>query len=898
MTRTQWERVKTIFEKAIVLPEPDRAVYVRTRCADDPEVCQEALTLVLNDDQPSFSPPAEPPAVTARVFSDGEMVAGRFRIERFLSRGGIGEVYEVFDKKLERRIALKTLRPEFAADREALSRFRREIRVAQGATSHPNLCRVFDLVEHQPTAAGPVIPCLTMELLEGESLMAYLERIRPLPMDVTLAIITQVADALEKLHDNGVIHRDLKPSNIFLKPLGDGQFRAVLMDFGLAKPLDAAAELFESRTESQVGAPYFMAPELFKRKAPGKQSDIYALGMVLDEMVTRRRAYAAESLLMLCWDKLQGEMIPPEERATGLPSHVRDTIRRCVDNDPEKRFSSVRDFKLALSGEPVSDCLPARAARNRVFRWRTSRSGRNSTRLLVALALVAVLAGLLALDGVIFAKSRTTVLVFPMQNLTGRVEFDYLCRGTTTELMRRLSQVPGVRVIPYYDPRPVGPVDPRKAAFWMDGTMQAYSGQVRMNVELIQSASGELVWSDNFDRQIHNPLELQSEIAEGTASSLNRRLLADGGRRGPIMVDFVTAGASLRHWLGFQVASVPGAPTTSSAALDLYMRGRYLWDERTLPSTLAAMGYFQQAVNEDPNFALAYSAMADVQQLLMDFSYAPLQQLANRAREYAERAVSLGPNLPEAHTSLAWVLQTLWDWRGADASYREALRLNPRFARGRRWYAGMELQFARFDEALTQTRLALADDPYDYPSQAAYGLYLFWAGKPQEAVSQLVDVLAKKNDLRANVNLGEAYAFLASDASGRQRESYFEKALQQAAAVRQIELRIGGVSIASRGLRLSDRMFAQYYAMAGRSTEAQPYLERIMRDLHTGRTSPVAVSWIYAALGDKETAINLLQRGATVKDRNLLYIKVNPAFRPLRGDARFQAILEGMRLPT
>ena len=254
------------------------------------------------------------------LFRDGDRVANRFSIVKRIARGGMGEVYQVYDERLRLHVALKAIRPELIGDAETAERFRREVLVTRDI-AHEGLCRVFDLVEHEVTTdsslpPGTVIPCLTMQLLEGNSLQERLESSGPLSPAEALPLVQQIADALEVLHGAGVVHRDLKPSNVMLVPTAEGT-RAVLTDFGLAKPLDES--IFETRSHVQGGAPYFMAPELLKGDRPSHASDIYAFGLLIDEMVTSTRAFASESLHTLMLQKLGDGPARRAIRAIDLP---------------------------------------------------------------------------------------------------------------------------------------------------------------------------------------------------------------------------------------------------------------------------------------------------------------------------------------------------------------------------------------------------------------------------------------------------------------------------------------------------------------------------------------------------------------------------------------------------
>lgn len=369
MTAQEWEFVKQAFEGAISLPAEERASYLDAACADRPDLRAVIEQLVLNHRSEESSavrrdrvPEPEP------VFSPGDLVAARFRIIRLIARGGMGEVYEAFDDRLRVRVALKTLRPSLAQDAEAWSRFKREVLISRDV-NHPGVCRVYDLIEHVQERDGStvVIPCMTMKLLEGENLQIWLARWKPVPLPRALEIIDQIANALDALHEQDVIHRDLKPSNVMLVPLPSGRYRAVLTDFGLSKLNTAGDVSFQSRTDFQAGAPYYMAPELLAGQKPSRASDIYALGLIIDEIVTTTRAFDAEHLWAMYAKKMHEDPVPPSARAPiPLPPEWDRVVLQCLDHDPARRPVRARDIARSLGYErrsaPRSVSVAARVA--------------------------------------------------------------------------------------------------------------------------------------------------------------------------------------------------------------------------------------------------------------------------------------------------------------------------------------------------------------------------------------------------------------------------------------------------------------------------------------------------------------------------------------------------------
>jgi serine/threonine protein kinase/TolB-like protein len=913
MSAGEWERIKSLFDAVISISREERGSWLDQACAGSPELRDTLEQLLRTYDESSDSDPRE--VELAPVFSPGQLVANRFSIVRLIARGGMGEVYEALDGSLNGlRVALKTIRTSVAPQRLAYERFKREVWVAR-EIAHDGICRIYDLVEHKETAqdgAERVVPCLTMKLLDGETLGAYLARKRPLQPKEALPLIRQIVKALEVMHAKGIVHRDLKPSNVMLVGAdGGAPPRAVVTDFGLAKPLTGRSVLWETRTEEQAGAPYFLAPEILRGGKAGLGADLYALGLIIDEMVTTSPAFPHDSIEQLFLKKLHAAPEPPSARAEGLPENWEQTILWCLDTDPERRPQTAaqvlehlenpearRPELLSPIAEPAMELVPRTAAvllptEPVVKAGPVRRLWRRSWILAAALMLLLLVAGVVAQTS---TSVESSIAVFPFVNLTRQKDYDYLCTGTSDELMRRLIYIDGLRVYPVREEQIAAGLARQKARFSLEGNLQHYQGRIRLSVQIIDNESGALVWSDHFERELMNPLALQSDIAENMVRTLNEHVLQNGGLGARLQLAARDLGSPARRLFGYEKSGLPSQATQSSSAFDEYARGRQLWQERTLPATLAAIEHFKRAVVEDPKFALAYAALSDSQHTLLTYNYDATSKLLSASREYAERAVDLDPSLPEVHVSLGAVRQMLWDWNGSEASYRRAIAAQPKFARAHQWYAGLLLQFGRFDEALEHSRHALELDPFDFPNQSSYGLYLWNAGRLREAASHLERTVAQKDLQYAHTVLGQVYAALAASSAEPEATDFFVKSLREAGAVRTRELEAAGGADSAGFLKWSDLMFAQAHAARGDRASAQVYVDRLESGLRAGRLSASAVAWAQAAAGNYTRTLELLQMGLERQEREMMNVKVIPLFRPLHNDPRFQAVLRQMRL--
>jgi tetratricopeptide (TPR) repeat protein/tRNA A-37 threonylcarbamoyl transferase component Bud32 len=860
MSAEEWEEIKSLFASALALPAADRPDFLARSCGHRDHL-RAVVQELLDNHLESGTGDLPPAARSLPVLGRGELVANRYRITRFLARGGMGEVYEVFDERLRCRLALKVLRAELAADKAALARFERELLITRDV-AHDGLCRLFDLVEHQ-TPNG-VLPCLTMELLVGESLADLLLRRRPLDTATALPWIRQIGAAVSTLHRRHIVHRDLKPSNVMLASRDSSAPQAIVMDFGLAKVRNAESELFESQVNLQAGAPYFMAPELLRGEKPSIASDVYSFGLLIDEMMTSSRAFAADSLQALYFAKLWEAPTPPRDRASNLPEHWNHAILRCLSLDPAQRFATIAEVVTALETAPGA---PRKSLRRRF---------------LVAAGVAApILLGGVAVTAVSGLPVWAKVGVFDIENEAGEA-YEHLCRGTVVELMRRLSGMEGVEVLRLY--RVFRPGAAPGQRFSLSGSLAGAPGNLQLKFQLYDHAAERVLWSEDFGGRIghltgpssvSNLLEIQSEIAEQTLRALESAL-------GMVL----RLNSVLRPWRRNREFSI-GSPTSSNLAFDHFLRGQTLMQEGSPASLDAAIESLERAVTEDPRFALAFAALTQAHLSALNFDQRRAEEHGRSAKSHAERALAEDPQLPEAHASLAAVRQRFWDWQGAMESYDAALRLRPRFPRALRWRAGLLLQFGRFDEAVAGMEQAHQLDPHDRTSASGHGLTLLFAGRVPQAIDLLENALHGRDIMSARFNLGEAYARQAFLLSNQFSSGLFEKALQQAAHIGRVE--------AAQPL-LSTQLFAMVYSLRGDHSAARPYAVLLEQQVAQGAASPGRLARVYSIQRDLDGAISLLERALLARDTSLGYIKVDPFLENVRQHPRFPSLVAAMRL--
>jgi tetratricopeptide (TPR) repeat protein len=602
-------------------------------------------------------------ARSGNTFFPGEMVAGRYRIERFIAKGGMGEVYEAFDGALGEPVALKTVRPDVAADDLALERFKREIQLARQVT-HRNVCRIHDLGAHRSQSAvgafypGGEILFVTMELLRGESLADRLAARGPLSEAEALPLIRQMVAALEAAHAAGVVHRDFKCANVMLEP-GDGGVRAVVTDFGLARGAQGGESGATLTVAGAVmGSPAYMAPEQVEGERITAAVDVYALGVVMFEMLTGRLPFKGDSPLSTAVKRLTEAPPRPSEVKPGIGARWDEVILRCLARKPEDRYTAAADVPAALDPTPLAAALgTARVTRKRL--WQAVAAG-----FLVAVALaLGIDAWLSRLDagGVGLeapAVARPAVAVLGLKNATGDEELAWLSTGLPEMLTSELSSGGAVRLIPGENvSRAQLELGLEPGATWGSDTLE----RVRRNLGSDYVVTGSYTAMGGGAGQLRLDLRLQDTVNVGNSTAV-----AVNGSPASLFDLVAEAGIRLREALNLSGGG-GRRHETSPEAVRLYTQGL---DKLRGFDALGAREQLEQAVELAPNDPRIHTALAAA---LAALGY---QQ---RAKVAAQRAVELSAPLDEEerHEIRAQYLELAGDWAGATGAWQELYRRYP-----------------------------------------------------------------------------------------------------------------------------------------------------------------------------------------------------------------------------
>ncbi len=746
---------------------------------------------------------------------------GHYRIVEKIGAGGMGEVYRAHDERLERDVALKVLPAGTLADEQARKRFRKEA-LALSKLNHPHIATVFDFDTQDGT------DFLVMELVEGVTLSDKLA-VGPLPEKEISRLGGQVAEALEEAHEQGVVHRDLKPGNIKVTPKG----QVKILDFGIAKllrPVSATATT-ESFTETQgvVGTLPYMAPEQLRGQAVDARTDIWALGVLLYEAARGERPFQGQTGY-----ELSSAILREAPAPLPVPGALRAVIERCLEKEPGERYqraSEVRAVLEALQSEIAP--VPA-ASRRRRSSGRVRRVGRRRIRVLA---------------------------VLPLENLSGDPEQDYFTDGMTEALIADLAKIGALRVISrtsvmqYKGARKPLPEIARELNVdaVVEGSVLRVGERARITAQLIEATTDQHLWAESYERDLHDVLTLQREVARAIAQEIKITLTPR------------------------EKAHLASARAVHPEALELYLKGRYHWNRRTQEGFDRSIEYFQQALELDANYALAYAGLADTYASLAIWGRLPIKAVLPKAKAAALKALELDNTLGEAHAVLAYLASTYeWDWSTAEREYKRAIDLSPSDATVHYMYAWNFLHpMGRHKESVAEARRARELDPLSIPINVGLGRLYHRAGQYENAIEEYRKALELDPDaVYAQWALGVAYV----------QTGMYEEAI---ATFLKRKVPTAG----------SNWALGYAYGVSGKRGEARKVLNSLLQRRNQGHVPPTMIAIVHVGLGEKDKAFEWLEKAYEERDDWLTSLKVEPWLDPLRSDLRFHSLLHRMNFP-
>ena len=825
-----------------------------------------------------------------------------YRIVSKIGAGGMGEVYLAQDTKLDRKVALKILPADLAANQDRMRRFVQEAKAA-AALNHPNIATIHEIGE----ADG--VNFIAMEFIDGATLR---EKIHQKQTDLRklMRYLQHVAEGLAKAHAAGIVHRDLKPDNVMITQDG----HAKILDFGLAKLIEqqpmtgsdssevATAVMPQHSTPGTVMGTFgYMSPEQAqgKTKEIDQRSDIFSFGCILFEAATGKKPFEGESIIKSLHMVVYEPAPPLADLNPSAPAELQRIVRRCLAKDADERYQSIKEVAIELKslrremesaaaldttvspsleessqrpGDAETRSVSAASTQPASMKSEASSaeyivSGIKRHKLAAVIAVVALIIGGVSLAAYLHARNTEvaieSIAVLPFENQNRDASVEWLSDGVTESIINNLAQLPNLRVSPrgtvfHYkgtqkDPLAVGKELGVRAV--LSGRFLQTGDDVTISVELVDVRDNKQLWGDRFNHKVSDALMMQQEISQQISERL--RLKLSGAEQQKMMAK---------------------GNTTNSEAYQLYLKGKFYWNKRTGETLKQAAELYRQAIEKDPNYALAYSGLAETYVLFSSYDVAPANDSMPQAKAAALRALEIDDSLAEAHTALGFYLSNYeWDRDGSQKEYRRAIELKPDYATAHHWLGADLAYVKRFDDSLVELRRAEKLDPLSPIIGTNLGDTLVYARRYDEAIAQYRRTLVRDPEFGyAHQALGWAYG----------SKGMYPEAIAETRTA--IELRNGSSAKGYLGLWL---------AKSGKRDEALKLLSELKQEATRGYVQNYTFALIYIGLGDKEEALNWLEKQMFGRAETANSYAVFPELDDLPSEPRFKEMLKRMNLP-
>ncbi|MBN2414590.1 protein kinase [bacterium] len=768
-----------------------------------------------------------------------------YKIIEELGRGGMGTVYKAIDIKLDRFVALKFLPPHLSQSPEDKQRFIHEAKAAS-ALDHPNICTVYEINESEDGQLYIAMACY-----EGESLKDRISR-GPLPVEDAMEIAVQIARGLDKAHTKGIVHRDIKPANILIT--GDGTVKIV--DFGLAKLSDRS---LLTRAGTTLGTIGYMSPEQMQGTEVDHRTDIWALGVILYEMFTGERPFRGDYEQAVMYSILNEEPKAVSRVNPDIPESLEQLVCKALEKSPDARYQTMQ--KLLEDLQSINAGIMPDDIQSRLRKAKLRRRKR-----VILYTSFTVLAVILSVSGIHLCTGRAdaieSIAVLPLKNMTGDPDKEFFADGVTDELIGQLGQIQGFKriisrtsIMGYKTTVKSLPEIARelKVDALVEGTVYEAGDTVRIRLQLIDALPVERnIWGDTYRRARCDVLNLYSELALEIAHNTTVTVTEKEKQR------------------------LTRSREVDPDAYEALLKGRFHWNKFSRQDLELSRGYFELALQKDPDYAPAYHGIAMYWAAMTYFGMLPRQIMPNW-KAAVESCLELDSTLAEGHYGMAgFATWYLFDWEKAEEEFKKALTLNANYAQARIFYGLFLTGMGRFEEAEAQMKAGIQLDPMNAMHQAYLGQVYKRSRRYDLAIEQYKESIALQSDFTdALGNLAQCYQFRGNDT--------------EALAVRRNVYEIKGSDDLLNALNQGYR--------EGGYREAMRRVAQAL-EARSNRAHSLSIAAYYAYAEDTERALDWLEVAWEERMQDLVYLNVDPKWDLLRDEPRFQELIQKMNFPA
>ena len=655
---------------------------------------------------------------------------------------------------------------------------------------------------------------ICMAYYQGETLEKKIGR-GPFKIDEAIDIARQISEGLARAHEAGIVHRDIKPANIMMTDRGEVK----ILDFGLAK-LRGRTKL--TKTGTTLGTLAYMSPEQAKGEEMDHRSDIFSFGAVLYEMLTGLHAFKSEIEGAVVYSILNEEPEPMTGLRTGVPMELERLVNKALNKSTEERYQHMDEMRVDLKAVSLK----------------------------------------VRKDSGYLLEKVESLAVMPFSNASGKEELEYLSEGITESLITNLSQISNFKVISrtsvfHYKGRHI---EVQKIARELKvnklllGWVSRRSDDVSIGVELVEGSDNSQIWGEQYTRKFTDVVQIQEEIVKDISTKLKLKLTRKEKKH-----------LSKQH-------------KTGNEAYQLFLKGRYHWNKRDPDSFKQSISFYNQAIEKDPTYALAYSGLSDSYALIGIYGYLPAKDVWPKAKAAALKALEIDPDMAEAHNALGAVESSYeWNWAKAEKSFQHSIALNPNYATAHQWYAGQLRILGQFEDALREIHKAQEIDPLSLQISTDVGRLHYNAREYDLAVQEYQKVL------ELDPYFYPAHLWLGLALLEKRDFALAIESLQTALAL-------------SGNFAAVAAILGYAFGIFGKRTEAQKIMKELKSRAKNEYISAAYFAWVHVGLNDLDAAFQYFDKAFEERSWWIVYLKIWSSPEQMTKDTRYTKLLKKIGL--